>query len=179
MTPTLEIKLGGRIETQERKSELIDVYCDAYADKLENPFLSEDRHWQRLEGYASIDGYALAEGWIDGKMVGYALGYRLPASTRWWQGLITDVKPEQVAEDGARTFALTYMMVRRGCRRRGYAKELHDALLRGRPEMRATLLVQQANTIARSAYNSWGWYKIGELKPFDDAPLYDAMLRDL
>jgi hypothetical protein len=34
-------------------------------------------------------------------------------------------------------------------------------------------------TPARRAYLSWGWRKIGELRPFDDAPVYDAMVRRL
>jgi hypothetical protein len=59
------------------------------------------------------------------------------------------------------------------------AKALHDRLLAGRREQRACLLVLPDNVAARSAYEAWGWYKIGDLRPFDDAPVYDAMLRDL
>jgi hypothetical protein len=35
------------------------------------------------------------------------------------------------------------------------------------------------NAAAQSAYVAWGWYKIGDLQPFDDAPIYDAMLLNL
>jgi hypothetical protein len=35
------------------------------------------------------------------------------------------------------------------------------------------------NTAAHHAYRSWGWYKIGELQPFGDAPVFDAMVLDL
>jgi ribosomal protein S18 acetylase RimI-like enzyme len=174
-----EVELGGSAETYRDKDELIDVYRDAYADKLDNPFFSEDRHWGRLEGYAKAEGYALAEGRVDGLMVGYALGYRLPEGARWWRGLLTPVDPSLIAEDGSRTFALNYIMVRREYRRRGIAKQLHDALLSARPEKRATLLVQPSNIAARKAYDRWGWYKLGDLQPFDDAPVYDAMLKDL
>lgn len=70
-------------------------------------------------------------------------------------------------------------MVRPQWRRRGYATALHDALLRHRAEARATLLVRPDNTAAHRAYRSWGWRKIGELQPFDDAPIFDAMVVDL
>jgi hypothetical protein len=52
-------------------------------------------------------------------------------------------------------------------------------LTQGRAEERATLLVLPDNVPARSAYLSWGWYKLGELQPFADAPVYDAMMLEL
>ena len=179
MRPTLEVEFGGKAATERDKEELIDVYRDAYQEKIGTPFFSEERHWQRLQGYSAASGYALVEGRVGDQMIGYALGYRLPRDARWWQGLITPVDPSLIAEDGSRTFALSYIMVRKSFRRQGYAKRLHDALLGQRPEIRATLLVDPSNTAARSAYIAWGWYKIGDLQPFDDAPIYDAMLKDL
>ncbi|WP_328475197.1 GNAT family N-acetyltransferase [Actinoplanes sp. NBC_00393] len=177
--PPLEIEVGGRSATARDKADLIDVYRDAYEDKLSDPFLSDQRHWERIEGYASAKGYALVEGRITGYLVGYALGYRLPENATWWKGLTTPVDPSLIAEDGTRTFAVTYMMVRQKYRRRGYAKVLHDQLLEARPERRAALLVNPSNVAARTAYETWGWRKIGELQPFADAPVYDAMLKDL
>ncbi|WP_410677126.1 GNAT family N-acetyltransferase [Amycolatopsis sp. cmx-4-68] len=61
-------------------------------------------------------------------------------------------------------------------RRRGYAKQLHDALLADRSEERATLLVKPDNVPARTAYLSWGWQLFGQLQPFADAPIYDALM---
>ena len=66
-----------------------------------------------------------------------------------------------------------------GLRRRGYARALHDAMLRDRSEERAALLVLPDNVPARTAYRAWGWYQLGELQPFDDAPIYEAMLLEL
>ncbi|GAA1364292.1 hypothetical protein GCM10009661_13820 [Catellatospora chokoriensis] len=70
-------------------------------------------------------------------------------------------------------------MVRQATRRRGIAKALHDALMASRTESRATLLVQPENVPASAAYATWGWYRIGQLKPFDDAPTHDALMLDL
>ncbi|GIF98230.1 GNAT family N-acetyltransferase [Catellatospora citrea] len=163
----------------ELREELLDVYRDAYADKITNPFFAEDRYWQRLEVYAVRDGFQLVTGRLHDRLVGYALGYTLPAGSAWWRGLLNEVDAGLLVEDGTRTFALNYIMVRQATRRHGMAKALHDALMASRTESRATLLVQPENVPASAAYANWGWYRIGQLKPFDDAPTYDALILDL
>jgi GNAT superfamily N-acetyltransferase len=161
------------------REPLMDVYRDAYADKLDHPFFTEARMWERLEAYATRDGFTLVLAYEGGELVGYALGNTFMAGSRWGQGMITDVAPALLVEDGKRTFGFNYIMVRHTYRRRGIAKALHDKLIASRHEVRACLLVLPENVAARSAYLTWGWYKIGDLRPFDDAPVYDAMLLDL
>lgn len=161
---------------RQRREDLLAVYAEIYANELSEPFFSVPRYWERLEAYASRAGFSLVLGWIDGELVGYALGYTLPPNAGWWRGLRGDIPPEVVAEDGHRTFAINEIMVRAAWRRRGYARALHDALLRDRPEERATLLVEPDNVAARGAYLSWGWRKLSDLQPFVDAPVYEAML---
>jgi GNAT superfamily N-acetyltransferase len=176
----LDVRLTDAAGMEACRGELLDVYRDAYADKLGNPFFSEERYWERLEAYAQRTGFGLAMGYREGHgLVGYALGYTLPAGSQWWSGLLTRVDSSLVEEDGQRTFALNYIMVRRALRRQGIARQLHDALMKIRPEERATLLVMPGNVAASSAYAAWGWHKIGELQPFADAPIYDAMILDL
>lgn len=177
---TLDIRVTGAAGMHAHRQELLDVYRDAYADRISNPFFSEERYWQRLEAYGQRDGFGLALGYNgeDG-LVGYALGYPLPAGSKWWGGLTTEVDPALLEEDGARTFALNYIMVRQAHRRRGIARHLHDGLMETRSERRATLLVLPENVAAVAAYREWGWRKIGELRPFEDAPLYDAMILNL
>jgi GNAT superfamily N-acetyltransferase len=178
-TATLAIEHCDARELVRHRDELLAVYAEIYADKLDDPFFSPERYWERVEAYASRDGYGLVLGRLDGQLIGYAMGLTLPAGSAWWRGLRTEVDPAFVVEDGHRTFALTYMMVRGPWRRRGYARALHDALLEGRTEERATLLVLPENVPARTAYDSWGWHEIGKLQPFADAPIYDALVRDL
>lgn len=164
---------------RQLRADLLAVYAEVYADRLSDPFFSEENYWKLLEGYAARDGFVLVTGRLDGELVGYALGYTLPAGSGWWRGLRTPVDPRLLDETGQRTFGITYMMVRQAWRRRGYARALHDALLIGRLEERAALLVRPENSPAVQAYLSWGWYKLGELQPFDDAPVYDAMVLNL
>jgi ribosomal protein S18 acetylase RimI-like enzyme len=178
-THALAVKHFGSTELPEHRDELLRVYGEVYADRLHDPFFSIDRYWERLTAYAKRDGFSVVTGQLDGALVGYALGYTLPAGSQWWQGLRTHVDPALLEEDGHRTFALTEIMTRAAWRRRGYARVLHDTLMTGRPESRATLLVLPDNVAAQRAYASWGWYRLGPLQPFDDAPVYDAMVLDL
>jgi ribosomal protein S18 acetylase RimI-like enzyme len=161
------------------KDFLLDVYAEVYADQLDDPFFSLPRYWERLQGYAARDGFSIVIGRVGESVTGYALGYTLPAASQWWRGLRAEVDPDLLREDGHRTFAVTEIMVLADHRRRGYAGQLHDALVSDRDEQRATLLVLPDNAPAKAAYESWGWFKLGELQPFDDAPVYDAMMLDL
>ncbi|NUT37091.1 MAG: GNAT family N-acetyltransferase [Hamadaea sp.] len=170
---------GGQAEAHRQCERLIAVYREVYRDNLHDPFYSAPRYRDRLMAYATRDGFTLVTGEIEGELVGYALGATLPAGTRWWNGLHAPMSPQLIAEDGRRTFALNEIMVREPWRRRGHARALHDALLDGRPEQRATLLVDPANEPARSAYLSWGWLDFGLVTPFPDSPTFDALLLDL
>jgi ribosomal protein S18 acetylase RimI-like enzyme len=179
MAPELVIARHDAEGMRRLRDELLAVYAEVYAERLGDPFFSEENYWRLLEGYAARDGFVLVTGRLCGELVGYAIGYPLPVNSGWWRGLRTPVDPTLLAEDGHRTFGITYMMVRGAWRRRGYARALHDALLADRPELRAALLVRPDNTPAVNAYLAWGWRKLGELQPVDDAPVYDAMVLEL
>jgi hypothetical protein len=161
------------------RDDILDLYRDAYADKVALPFFSEDRYWDRLDAYAARDTFGMVVARQGAEVVGCALGYTLPAGSRWWEGLTTPVAADLTEEDGSRTFALNYIMVRQSRRRNRIAKALHDTLMSSRTEQRATLLVLPDNVAASAAYASWGWERIGGLQPFEDAPTYDAMILTL
>lgn len=164
---------------RENTDALVGVYAEVYADKLGDPFFTVDRFLERFRGHTAREGYALVTCHLGDDLIGYAYGLPLQADTRWWQGLRADAPDDMRRETGRRTFALNEIMVRAPWRRRGIARRLHDALLAGRSEERATLLVDPSNTPARTAYLRWGWTVLGSLQPFPDAPVYDAMTLDL
>lgn len=172
----LTVTTHGPADLDDYRQILLDVYEEIYRDRLDDPFFSTPRYWERLQGYASRHGFSFTMGMLGTDAVGYALGYTLPAGSGWWRGLNSEAKEEELREDGHRTFALTEIMVREPWRRQGFARQLHDRLLADRKEERATLLVLPDNTPAKAAYASWGWRKLGELKPFEDSPTYDAMI---
>ena len=179
VVPELTIHQHDAHGLREQREDVLSVYTEANADQLDDPFYSPSRYWERLAAYASRDGFGFVTGRLGAELVGYALGYPLPAGSGWWRGIRGEVDQASLVETGQRTFAFNELMVRPQWRRRGYATALHDALLRHRPETRATLLVRPDNIAAHLAYLSWGWYKIGELQPFDDSPIFDAMVREL
>ena len=116
---------------------------------------------------------------VRGTPVGFAFGHQLAPDTKWWQGATTPLPDEVTREYPGRTFAIIELAVDCRYRRRGIAKVLHDALIEGAAEERATLLVRPEAEPAQTAYEHWGYTRVGGIRPWPDAPLYDAMVRDL
>ena len=83
-------------------------------------------------------GFVLAEARNGGFLVGYAFGMPLRPSTSWWRQLTAPLPDEVTAEHPGRTFALADLAVRASWRRQGIGRDLHDLILRSRPEERAT-----------------------------------------
>ncbi len=126
-------------------------------------------------------GFALAEARHGGYLVGYASGMPLRPSTSWWRGLTTPLPADVTTEHPGRTFALTELLVRASWRRQGIGRELHDLLLGGRAEERATALVPPTAGAAQRAFAAWGWQTAararGDGGPADlGAPVVDVML---
>lgn len=158
--------------------QLVDVYLEVYAD-TDDPFFGEDRYRRQLAGHMSGPGFELVAAYDGGEMAGYVYGYTLPERARWWGGMTTEVGAELVRETGDRTWALCEIMTRPRWRGTGVGRALHDEVLAGRPEERATLLVEPENP-ARDVYLHWGWKTIGQQRPgWEGAPLYDSMLLPL
>jgi predicted GNAT superfamily acetyltransferase len=66
-------------------------------------------------------------------------------------------------------------------RRRGVARRLHAELLAGLTVERVTLTMRPEPEAApaQAAYAAWGYVKVGQSQPWDEAPVYDAMVLDL
>lgn len=105
-------------------------------------------------------GFAMAVARSGGYLVGCAAGMPLRPSTSWWRDLTSKLPDELTAEHAGRTFALTELMVRASWRRQGIGRALHDLLLGGRAEERATLVVSPATPAAQSLQR-WGWRRVG------------------
>ena len=85
------------------------------------------------------------------------------------------------AEWPGRTFAVIELAVLAGHRRRGLGARLHAALLDGVRTERVTLAVrpEPETAPARTAYERWGYRRVGQVRPGGQAPVYDLMVRDL
>ena len=114
-------------------------------------------------------GFALAAARSGGYLVGYACGMPLRPATSWWRAVTAPLPDEVTEEHPGRTFALTELAVRAAWRRQGIGRELHDLVLSGRPEERATLAVPAAAAAAQQAFRAWGWRKVGRARGADPA----------
>ncbi|MFI5908371.1 GNAT family N-acetyltransferase [Dactylosporangium sp. NPDC051541] len=155
------------------------IFLASHTDVGEDPFYGLERFLERVRGYLRSPAFELVTAVSGAEPVALALGYALPEGARWWQGLTTPIEAGLIREDGRRTFALCEIMVHPDWQRQGIARAVHDELMHHRPERRATLLVREDNAAAQAAYASWGWTKIGKLRPYADAPNYDALVLDL
>lgn len=158
------------------------IYRDSYSQQQqEDPFSASGRWMLRFDSYATEPGFELVIAYAaDGLPIGQAFGWPLTSDTKWWHGLFSEPEPGFTTESGTRTFALSEIMVRHDHIGQGNAHALHDELLRGRHEERATLLVRPANTFAYRAYVRWGWQQVAQLRPgWPDAPTFDVLILPL
>ncbi|MEV5648721.1 GNAT family N-acetyltransferase [Nocardia sp. NPDC052254] len=174
-------------EAQALRAQVRLIFQGSYIpdDDPGDAFASTDAFMHRFDSYTDPSrprGFELVVAWLREEPMGQAWGWPLGSDTHWWSGLQLDRGDVQkfVAEDGNRTFALSEIMVRNEFTGRGLAHTLHDELLSGRGESRATLLVRPANERAYGAYRRWGWSRAGTLRPaWPDAPHFDVLVRDL
>jgi len=168
--------LGGR-QAGERARELLELHAEVYA---EPPYRRDDdasEYAGRFAVQRRQPGFVLAEARHGGYLVGYACGMPLRPSTAWWRDLTAPLPADVTAEHPGRTFALADLLVRASWRRQGIARSLHDLLLAGRPEERATLTVLPAAAPAQHAFRAWGWRKVARTRdPGPGSPVCDVLL---
>lgn len=150
---------------------LIDVHADAYADQADDPFVQ--RFPWFVDHWTARPGFTCAVAYDDGQPAGYAYGAPLANGREWWRG---HLEPESAA---TRTYAVSEVMVRPRWRKQGLSERVHEALLSGREEALAVLYVDTTHPRVQKLYESWRYRKVGEHRPFEDAPLYAVMVREL
>ncbi|MGK5549702.1 N-acetyltransferase family protein [Streptomyces sp. URMC 127] len=172
-------RLDGK-EADGEREVLADVYEEAYADKLDGAFRSRAAFLDRLSAYVQRPGFELVAGEDGGTLAGYVFGFVIAPAGSWWGGFRGEV-PEEVRRltGQGKVFAISELMVRPAWRRRGVARLLHDELLASRDEKLGTILVDPGNVPARSAYYAWGWEKLGEIRPFDNSPVFESLIKQL
>ena len=164
-------KLDGR-QAAGHVDELQDVHREVYGEAdREALFAGQLRVWRRQPGFV------LAEARHGDYLVGFATGMPLRPSTSWWKDLTAPLPAEVTTEHPGRTFALTELLVRAPWRRQGIAGSLHDLILDGRPEERATLAVLPGAIAAQKAFPKWGWSRVARTRrPQDGSPVLDVLV---
>jgi ribosomal protein S18 acetylase RimI-like enzyme len=177
--PGITFQLLGGKQTAGHAGELQALHAEVYA---EPPYGCDDDAGVfagRFKVQCRQQGFVLAEARHGGYLVGYASGMPLRPSTSWWRNLTTPLLEEVTTEHPGRTFALADLLVRASWRRQGIAHALHDLILAGRPEERATLTVLPAATPAQHAFRSWGWRKVARTRTRPGSPVSDVLLARL
>jgi GNAT superfamily N-acetyltransferase len=157
---------------EDFKQLLIDVHADAYADAMDDEFNQRFPwfvdHWSGMEGFTCVVAF-------DGEEpTGFAYGAPLQPGREWWR------KTEYQPNNGyTSTYAVSEVMVRPQWRKQGISDRLHEALLKARTEDLAVLLVDVTHPKVQSLYETWGYSKVGEQRPFADSPTYAVMVREL
>lgn len=159
--------------------QLVDIYVrDVYAS--DPVFSDEARLRHQVAEHMANPSWQLVTATLDGELVGYIYGFALAADSKWWAGLLPGTPEGFTTETGHRTLAISELLVREPWRRRHIATTLHDELLAGRNEQRATLFVRPDNTPAYSAYTKWGWRPAAKIHPpFEGAPIFDVLILPL
>jgi GNAT superfamily N-acetyltransferase len=159
--------------------ELTGLYREVYA---EPPYEWCDEHAalfrERFDGQRQAPGFALVTARVGGELVGFTFGVTLRPSTPWWQNLVQPLPEAVTHEWEGRTFAVVELLVRAPWRRQHIGQRLHDRLLDGRGEERATLTVLPAAEAARAAYDRWGWDVVGQKRnPLPGSPVFDVRVK--
>jgi GNAT superfamily N-acetyltransferase len=179
--PEITLELLDGTQAAQHADELQALAAEVYADP---PYRQGAEQAAELAGRFRVrrrqPGFALAEARHGEYLVGYALGMPLRPSTSWWRNLTAPLPDEVTAEHPGRTFALAELLVRAPWRRQGIGRDLHDLILSGRTEERATLTVRPAAAPAQGALQSWGWRKAARTRdPEPGSPVLDVLIRPL
>ncbi len=134
----------------------------------------DEHHYER---HAARDGFRAVGAWDDGRLVGFAYGYReTPGS--WWDGW---VRPALAAVgeahllDGA--FELVELHVAPALHRQGVGSGLLRVLLEGVEAPRVLLSTQDGANPARAFYRAQGFREVAAL-PYGTVPFL-VLVRDL
>lgn len=176
----LTLTVYGTDTSADQRSTVGELYAEVYAEPPynEGPTEAEDftSGWPR-----TIDqrNFRLVVARRAGEPIGFAFGLQLRARTKWWDGALTPLSDAITAEHSGRTFAIIEIAVQRPYRQRGVGRLLHSHLTAGLSEERITLLVRPEAPAPQSAYRSWGYQPVGQIRPFPDGPVYDVMIKPL
>jgi ribosomal protein S18 acetylase RimI-like enzyme len=168
--------------TAKLLDDIAPVYEEVYA---EPPYHEGPRDVaQFIERYGrehKVKGFRLATARDErGDLSAFAYGLPLSSSTSWWDGFLdTTLTDDFTREDGRRTFVIMELAVRAPYRRQGVARALHAALMDGNAAERVTLAVRPEAEPANHLYAALGYELVGHTRPWDDAPTYACMIRDL
>ncbi|GAB7108669.1 hypothetical protein JCM4814A_69830 [Streptomyces phaeofaciens JCM 4814] len=174
----LDLRHYGHENAASIRGLLLDIHDEVY-EGSDDPLAGRDDFARFVDHWAANREFACVVAYDRELPVGYAYGAPLTPVTTWWSKVTPSPPEDFTTETGARTFALSELMVRAPWRRTGAARRIHDDLLASRTEQRATLLVHKEHVKVLALYESWGYAAVGEARPFEGAPQLCALVLSL
>ena len=168
--PEITFALLDRTQANAGAEDIQALHADGQADADDYP--------ARFRVQRRQPGFVLAEARHGGYLVAYASGMPLRPSTDWWRHLTAPLPDDVTTEHQGRTFALLDLLVRPSWRRQRIAETLHDMILRGRAEERATAKVPSSATAAQNAFQVWGWRRVGRTRDLG-SPVADVLVKPI
>jgi GNAT superfamily N-acetyltransferase len=167
--------LGGA-QAVDLFDRLAGLYAVVYAEPpYEESPEQVDRFRAGLPQEAARPGFTLVVALDDGKLVGAAYGWTMPAGT-WWSRADRP-PPGDLAT--VEKLAVMEWIVHPDRRGEGVGLELMRRLLTGRPEGHATL-ASDPRSAARGMYERAGWRQVGRSTlPWDGGPAMDLLVLEL
>ncbi|MCX4608732.1 GNAT family N-acetyltransferase [Streptomyces mirabilis] len=167
----LDIRRFGHDDLPQIRQTIIDLHAAAAGPDRDDDFKKKFPwfvdHWGGNADFACVLAY-------DGdEAVGFAYGAPAVSGREWWREHL-DQAPEKAV-----TFSYSELAVSPNWRKKGVADLLSRALLEGRDEDLAVLLVDVEHPRVQALYEDWGFRKVGERQPFPDSPVYAVMLAEL
>ncbi|KUO23149.1 hypothetical protein AQJ91_00010 [Streptomyces dysideae] len=166
--------------------EDIDEFSELYASDFVDPplkgtdFYSGERFKGRLTGdYLNAPRFEAVVARDSDGLVGFIYGCSLPAGTSWWSDLVGQLPESLTVETGERTVAIIDFVVAKRSRGAGIGSRLYREFIDGRSEARASLFCSPPQQPAYSIWQHWGYEKVGESRPAEDANLLHAFLKEL
>ncbi len=181
MTAEIEYRSHSGQQAAKLIPQLAPVFSEVYAEAPYH-FGSDELalFGERFERQRLQDGFSLVTAHAGSELIGFVFGVPLLPTTTWWSRLLAPIPREVSEEWPGRTFAVIELVVRIPWRRRGVARRLHDMLLSGRREERASLTARPEAEAAQTAYANWGWRKVGQkTNPLPGDPVYDILIKPL
>ncbi|MFI0781078.1 GNAT family N-acetyltransferase [Streptomyces sp. NPDC021212] len=167
----LDVRHCTHADLPDIRQTLIDVHAIAEGDAMEDEFNQRFPwfvdHWGGHPEFSCVIAF-------DGdEAVGFAYGAPAAPGREWWR---EHVEP---APEKDLTFSYSELAVIPKWRKQGVAERLTRALVEKRAEDLVVLLVDVEHPRVQALYESWGFRKVGEQRPFPDSPVFAVMLARL
>ncbi|WP_328666587.1 GNAT family N-acetyltransferase [Streptomyces sp. NBC_00322] len=152
-----------RWQAEQQRESVADVYVETYRAFSGAEFHDRQEFLRRFAEDVQRPGFDMVVTGV-ARLAGCAYGFRLDREGGWWQGFRGEL-PHEVEELTAsgQGFALAELMVVPAQRRRGVATALVRRLLERSDTALVTVLLEPTDVPARSAFQSWGWTRIGDI----------------